>query len=186
MKQLLISLALFVSVTAFGQTIPKDEETGKFKYEKVIQAEGLSQADIYDRAKSWVVRTLKSGDNAVNLDDENKEALNATGNIVLNDQVGWLGYTNVFLNFKFNVFVKEGRFKVVIDNFMLSYNVVNTQGQFPRTSTLEEGFKKEGLAKADKQTQAMYEDANEKLTQMLVDIEAAVANGGLEKDNSDW
>lgn len=187
MKQLLITLILFTFVTAFGQTIPKDEETGKFKYEKIIQAENLSQVEIYDRAKSWVVRTLKSGDNVVNLDDKSKAAITATGNILLENQRGFLyRYENVVLNFKFNVYAKEGRFKIIVDNFTIHYDLVFDDTSKARSSSLEDGFSKEGLVKGKKATEKMHAEVELKMKKLISDIEATILTQTMETENDDW
>ena len=172
---------MFSAFSSYGQTIPKDEETGKFKYQKVVQAEGLTQAEIYERAKNWVLRTLKSGDNIIDLDDDKNESINATGNILLKDQTNI--YTKNVLNFKFNVYVKEGRFKVIVENFTLHYVLLNSES---RITALEEGYKKEGFFNGSKKTQKMYLDVDDNVKKMLADIEKAVKSGGLEEDADDW
>lgn len=188
MKLILLFPILFVCLFTFGQTIPTDTETGKFQYEEVIQVENTSKTDIYDRAKNWVVRTLKSGDNIVNLDDAEKESITATGNILLQDRAGAVGYSNIILNFKFSVYFKEGRCKLVIDNFILDYTVVfpdaNARKE-PRVSPLEEGFKKEGWIKGNKQAQKTYEEVDEKIKSMISDFKSTVKTGAVPGDKKD-
>jgi Domain of unknown function (DUF4468) with TBP-like fold len=188
MKFTLSTLLLLTSIFLKGQIIPTDSTTGKFKYEQIIQADGLKQSDIYDRAKNWIVRTLKSSDNAINLDDASKSSINATGNILLSDQPsGILKYTNVVVNFKFSVYCKDGKYKVIIDNFILNYFVNMTDGSRPpRTTSLEDGYKKEGLMKGKKATEKTYAELDEKLKKMLADLKSTVISNKLPGDKGDW
>ena len=165
MKTQLFFFLILTCLFCNGQTIPTDSLTGKFKYEQVIQADSIKQADIYDRAKNWIVRTLKSSDNAVNLDDSNKGSINATGNILLSDQGGGpVKYRSVVVNFKFNVYCKDGRYKIIIDNFILNYDLVGNSGGTSAVSTsLEGGYKKQGMYKGHKATENTHIETNEVL-----------------------
>jgi hypothetical protein len=171
-----LKLSLFfymICLLTHGQVIPKDSLTGKYKYEKVVQIQGLNQTEIYARAKDWIVRTLKSSDNAVNLDDSNKSSINATGNILLNDHYR---LKNVTLNFKFNVYCKEGKYKVIIDNFILSYYYISVGdgSRMPRATSLEDGFKNEYLFNGRKETDKMYIEVNEKMKKIITELESAI------------
>jgi len=186
MKTQIFFFLILTSLFCNGQTIPTDSLTGRFKYEQVIQAEVIKQADIYDRSKNWIVRSLKSSDNAINLDDSNKGSIIATGNILLNDQSGFLKYTNVVLNFKFSVYCKEGKYKIIVDNFILNYNVHLVGEIQPRTTPLEEGFKKEGVYKGKKQTDKTYIEVDEKIKKMILELKSSVTTGKVPGDKGDW
>lgn len=110
----------------FSQTeLPKDE-SGIVVYTGVVSAEGLSKKELYDKAKFWIVSTLKSGDNMVELGGDNSDQIVGTGNLVMEDLPS--GYSkndkikNLSLNFKFIVFIRDGRYKYELSNFLLNYN----------------------------------------------------------------
>lgn len=168
------------------QFLLKDSITGKYKYEELIKSEGITQINIFDRAKDWVVRTLKSADNMVNLDDANKESITATGNILLDDQLGFVGYREITLNFKLSVYCKEGRYKIIIDNFILNYIYDTGTLRAPRTVSLEDGFKKEGAMTGKKQMEKVKAEADAKIKKMLEEIKSAIATGTMPGDKGDW
>jgi hypothetical protein len=120
----LLTLILFCS-TAFGQ-FPKDEETGKVVYTEVVELPGMDKKAIYDKAKLWIVSTLKSGDNMVELEGSNSDQIVGTGNVLLDSiklhskkNMKYLS-SDASLNFKFLVHCKDGKLKYSIENFLLS------------------------------------------------------------------
>lgn len=128
MKTKLIALLIiYLFVSNVKAQLPIDEKTGKVIFTDVVQLEGMTKDEIYKKAKMWVVSTLKSGDNMVELDGTNSDQIVATGNLVLNIAPEMLGtklYFHInegFLNFKFLVFCKDGRMKYKVMNFNLAY-----------------------------------------------------------------
>ncbi|MEX2595812.1 MAG: DUF4468 domain-containing protein [Salibacteraceae bacterium] len=189
MKTIIISLLLLTTLTGFCQDIPRDPDSGKFKFEQVIQGENLSKEELYERSKNWIIGTLKSSDNMVQLDDEDKDAIIATGNAILSDQnYGWWGsaYRNIILNFKFKTYFKENRLKVIVDNFSIHYDFISASSSQARNSTLEEGFQKEGYIKGDKKTAKMYEEVDPIITALISDFKKSVLNEIQEVNDDDW
>lgn len=188
-KRQLVYFLMLANMLVKGQMIPVDSVTHKFKYEEVVQVSELKQNEIYDRSKNWIVRTLKSSDNAVNLDDPDKASINATGNILLDNRYGGLlMFTNITLNFKYSVYCKEGRYKVVVDNFTLNYyvNLAGSGDRQLRITPLEEGFKKEGAYKANKPTNKTFIEVDQKINAMISNLKSSVENGKVRGDKSDW
>jgi len=131
MKNLIAILALNVFyLTSFGQ-LPIDAETGKVVYTEVVDLNGLNKKDIYQKAKLWVVSNLKAGDNMVELEGSNSDQIVGTGNLVFDDIPTGYGngkrdkITSVNLNFKFIVFIKDGKYKYEVSNFLLTYKWLN-------------------------------------------------------------
>ncbi|MFA7380709.1 MAG: DUF4468 domain-containing protein [Bacteroidia bacterium] len=185
MKFKILFLFIFGFLFAYGQTIPTDSLTGKFKYEQVIQADSLKQSDIYTGAKNWIVRTLKSSDNAINLDNLNKSSLNATGNLLLSNQGR---FNNITVNFKFSVYCKDGKYKVVVDNFSLNYiyKSIEDGSSQQRMVSLEEGFKNEYLyKKGGKLIENTYVEINDKIKKMIDELESSVLSGKIVGDK-EW
>jgi len=121
---------MFLMVLIFGFSaiaqLPKNEKNGKVEYTDVVQLEGMSKDEIYKKAKMWMVSTLKSGDNMVELDGSTSDQMVGTGNIkpVIDDKKNKTRYLiqDANLNFKFIVYCKEGRLKYVVTNLALSLN----------------------------------------------------------------
>lgn len=183
-------LLLFISaLTSKAQIIPTDSITGKFKYEEVLQTDSISQEDIYNRAKNWIARNLKSGDNMVNLDNADKSSIIATGNILMSDQAAaLLSYKDVVINFKFSVYCKQGRFKVIIDNFLLDYKLYFKMDGTSKniTTSLEGGYKKSGVVKGEGATQRTYIEANASFRKMIADLKSSIESGAVPGDKDDW
>lgn len=126
MKHLLISISLLlISLNCISQ-IPIDEKTGEVVYTGVIQVEGLSSKELLDKSKFWMVSTLKSGDNMVELSGDNQSNIVGTGNIAVDSIKTYLWIMNsAYLNFKFIVFCKDGRVKYSVENISLNYLVTS-------------------------------------------------------------
>jgi hypothetical protein len=187
MKNILFFLFLVLNIFCNAQ-IPVDSVTGKFKYEMVINVDSLNHSVIYDRGKNWIVRTFKSSDNIVNLDDSNKNSINATGNILLSDQSGGLvKYKNVVVNFKFNLYCKDGRYKIIIDNFILHYDlVIDATGGAPNTNSLEGGYKKQGLIKGKGATEKTHKETHDAINKLILELMSTINLNKLPGDKGDW
>ena len=117
---------IFVAINIVkAQEFPKDKETGLVVYEGVVDFPDMTQKEIYTKAKSWIITTLKSSDKMTELDDENYKQIVGTGTILLDSLLlpdARNGFSEeALLNFKFIVFCKEGRLKYSIENFLLIY-----------------------------------------------------------------
>lgn len=126
-KILFIFLILFISHATSAQ-FPRDNETGKVVYTGVLELPDMSKEVIYDKAKFWIISTLKSGDNMVELGGSNVDQIVGTGNLVLN-KLDWT-YEGApecppvsNLNFKFIVKIKDNKLKYYVENFDLAYGI---------------------------------------------------------------
>ncbi len=162
-----------------AQAPPKDTETGKYKYEIVTQTEGISQEEIYKRAKEWMLRTLKTSDNMVSFDDESKSSLISTGNIFLESQGGWCAWNQITLNFKISIYCKEGRYKTIIESFIHNA-IVNCGTTSSNSSTPLEDLRQ------SKQGKRSLEDADNKIQAMLKEIETTIKSGNIGGVDDDW
>ncbi|MGE0638302.1 MAG: DUF4468 domain-containing protein [Bacteroidia bacterium] len=154
------------------QYLPFDSVQGKYIYEELIQVEGISQKDIYTRAKAWIVRSLKSSDNMTQLDDPTMSSLVATGFI------GMAAYQGLSYGFKWSVYCKEGRYKVIIDNFNLNNSFFGISGP------LEEPNNKKILGPPLLKKSML--EISEKNKAMIQDLKSAIASGSIPGDQGDW
>lgn len=120
-----IFLSLFLSHSINAQ-FPRDNETGKVVYTGVLELSNMPKEVIYEKVKFWIVSTLKSGDNMVELDGSNVDQIIGTGNLFLDKldlryQGDPLYATVANLNFKFIVKIRDNKMKYYIENFDLSY-----------------------------------------------------------------
>lgn len=127
MKEKITLFVLLFSSFIFGQQLPIDSITGKVSYEKVVNLPGQTKQKNYEKAKSWIITTLKSSDNMTSVDNEDQ--LVGSGTIALDSfKLPYWGasYTPAKLNFKFIVYCKEGKVKYKVDNFLLIYQASTT------------------------------------------------------------
>jgi len=130
-KILTTLITILFSKTIFAQ-LPINEETGQVEYTEVIKLPEMNKKQIYDKAKLWIVSTLKSGDNMVELNGTNSDQIVGTGNIAIDSIHRGQGYgKNAYmiepLNFKFLVFCKDGKLKYSVENFTFgSYNLIGS------------------------------------------------------------
>jgi len=105
--------------------VPIDSTTGQVKYTEVIQVKDASKEKIYKKAKTWIASNFKSSDNMTETDDVNFEKLVGTGTLIVDSlrlpYWGKVYAKRAYINFKFIVFIKEGKCKYSIENFMLYY-----------------------------------------------------------------
>jgi hypothetical protein len=110
--------------------VPIDSTTGQVKYTEVIQVKDASKEKIYKKAKTWIASNFKSSDNMTETDDVNFEKLVGTGTLIVDSlRLPYWGKSyakRAYINFKFIVFIKDGKCKYGIENFMLYYGDGNS------------------------------------------------------------
>ena len=121
MKEIFTLLLTTLTFSICLAQFPIDSETGEVKYLDVVELPNLNKQEIYKKVKFWMVSTLKSEDNMVELEGSNSEQIIGTGNIII-DSI-WVYkkrkniYRNANLNFKFIVFIKDGKLRYSFENF---------------------------------------------------------------------
>lgn len=132
--RLIISISLVTPFLSARAQFPIDSETGKVKYTAVIELPGQSKEEIYKKAKLWIVSTLKSGDNMVELTGTNTDQVVGTGNLRIDSlQLAKKRYADhASLNFKFIVFCKEGKLKYSLENIIFNYDYSTIYYDKPR------------------------------------------------------
>lgn len=116
-------------------------------YSEVIQVDSVSKNELYSRAKIWFVKTYKSSKDVLQLDD--KEDGKIIGKAVMKYVPSFLSgssATKGYINYTISVFVKEGRYKYEITDFMhdpdgfetapYSVNLITTEGVCPNPKAM--------------------------------------------------
>jgi hypothetical protein len=106
--------------------IPKDSVTGAYSYQGIIKVDSASKQQLYAKTKAWVLKTLKSSDNMVDLEDKEFNSMTGSGTIIMNKAGGGgivsYVYEDAKLNFKATFQFKDGKVKYKFDNFTYSAN----------------------------------------------------------------
>lgn len=91
----------------------------QLSYEKVVEVDSTSKNILYNRAKSWVAKSLENPERAINLDDAE------SGTIILNLNfkydcklsTGFARYSG-YISYNLELFFKENRYKFRFSNFI--------------------------------------------------------------------
>lgn len=185
----LIGIVLMFAQHAVGQIRLNSE--GKAVMDTVRTVDTTSARVLYDRAKEWMLRNLKSSDSHVSLDDEAKTKLIGTENLLLPTKKGWVNTTDRVLNFKLSIFLKDGRYRAIVENMVYSYVIVSGAERRPHTETLEESLtwarQKKNEGKAEKRVEKVMEDVKElegAINDLLRSLHSAMTATG--SSNEGW
>jgi len=110
MKQMFTVLAAMYMVV-FSQE--------QLTYTEVVQVDSVSQNHLYNRAKLWFATAYNSSNNVLQID--NKEEGELIGKAIIKYEQTFLagsGQTNGNIKYTIEIFVKEGRYKYKISNFI--------------------------------------------------------------------
>lgn len=186
MKNLLLALAvlMFCANNSFSQEsfpVKHDEVSNDYYIEEVITAEGLSDKEIYDRAKAWILANLKTVDKNIEFNDEELTIVN-NGTIKI-DQKGFftVAVQEGYCNFKYHVWCKDGRYKVRADNIM--YRLLLNQGDrmVTTTTTYAELYEK----KKKKLNEYLLGEADQKLSAVIAIMHDSIINNTKQEDKND-
>lgn len=98
-------------------TVLTKNPEGKYALERVIEIPGVSKAELYKRVKSWVLANVKATDIATTFDDVSFDAIAATTVLTIPDNKR-SGHINQTLNFKMAIQFKDGKVRILLNNFV--------------------------------------------------------------------
>lgn len=182
MKKLTVLIfALSFNISAFSQ-IAWDEEKQSARIESVIEVADVSKAVLYERAKLWMARNLKSSDNQILYDEDGQERIIGTGNLLLSNAGS---STDRVLNFKISIFIRDGKFKVIGDNMIFSdvLNSINSS-RTPRTFSLDQVYQQ--MSNSKKQKRKSYMDDIDAAFAELLKSLVKDLNVGSTDESEDW
>lgn len=137
----------------------------------VRTVEGVPDTVLYERAKEWMLRNMKSADSQVSLDDKAKEKLIGTPDLLLPNKT-WNAFSysgQRMLNFKLSVFVKDGRYRKIIENIVHPEVAVSQNDQRPGMISME------GLLKHERKPKANGKPSKEnKFDGVIAEFEGAI------------
>lgn len=183
MKERIIALALFLTCHLVQAQVIYDFEKDEALIERVIKAEGVKSDELYDKAKVWMAKNLKSSDEQILNDDPNKQTLIGTGNLYLPDQTY---IREKIVNYKISLYFKDDRFKVIINELVYSWVSVSMDlaTRTPGMVNLDESYKRVFSKKKGKKKK-VEQQIDEEFEKLLNDLETTL-NGKDEIENDDW
>jgi hypothetical protein len=190
MKQFIL-LSMFAVMSVFANAQDKDATffkqdatSGDYYYEEVVEISGVKKEEIYDRAKKWVVANFKTADNNISFNDQEMSIVNSAA-VKIDKKM----FTGVLIqdgayDFKFHVWVKDGKYKVRVDNIMY-YLLIERSGGFA-----EKGLKNETYAYGDlkdnKWSNYVKKQSADKTASVLAVMKDAVQNNTAPAKKDDW
>lgn len=186
MKKVLLVVMSLLFVAPSVQAKDKDEEykvvvvkneaSGSYAYEQVVNVEGVTKEEMFNRAKKWIIANFKTSDNNIQFDEANLTIAN-TATVVMNAASGFnWAITSGLVNFKLNLQFKEGRYKFIFDN--IAVQAVYSDG-------IVETVNYEQAQKNNKPAKHIRKETNEKLLAISTQLEQAIKTGG-GKGKDDW
>lgn len=145
---------------------PRDEETGRFQYQEVVEVENASAGELYSRAKAWIATAYRSANDVIQLDDSAQGRLIAKGkfSITYYMESAWIRHT-------LTIEVKDGRFRYTLSEFQFD------NGHW--SAPLEDEKKFTG------QRRQLFRQVVESSEEALRDLESAMRTTGIAGDD-DW
>lgn len=125
MKKFILFVALVsVSVLSYGQVKISDVKYENNAYSQIFET-SISVADQYRNAKQWIAKTFGSYKDVVQLEDEETHKINLKGKMALPDEhsvpgSGCMLTDKITSSFTMTIEIKEGRFRVKIEDVSLS------------------------------------------------------------------
>ncbi len=115
MKHLLLFFISLIGLTTtrageFSSTVWTRTANG-WEFEKVVQAPDVAKADLYERAKLWVVTNVKSTDVNTLYDDKNQELIVTTPSLAI-PNLKYNHFSDQALTFKLQLAFKDGKMKI--------------------------------------------------------------------------
>ncbi|WP_121811000.1 DUF4468 domain-containing protein [Mucilaginibacter kameinonensis] len=134
MKRTLSIILLLLPFTLFGQDLipfpqlPKDSTTNQVTYKQIIQVPGVSAIDIYNRSREWFATTFKSANSVLQLQDKDAGKLIGKGVFSHSYPLNAGVFENYTIGFTINITVKEGKYRIILDNYTLTSAMGNNPG----------------------------------------------------------
>lgn len=179
MKKLILSAFILLAglTTANAQT--------PISYSEVVQVEGATKDELYQRAKNWFVDTFRSANDVIQLDDKENGQIVGKGNFSYSQKVTWAAVANNTIRFTAAITIKDGRYKYEFSNFEHSMAVPGTPlnlGLITDAEPIRKGFPKKTIEKI--YVEAVQEIADN-VASLSVSLKSAMASPTQAQSN-DW
>lgn len=103
MKKTILILFAITPILVLSQEIKVNEESEKYEYQQIIELEGKSKNELFDKTKEWIALNYKSAHDVVQYESKENGKIIAKGNFVSSmfGKKGWVRHTVIF-DFKDN------------------------------------------------------------------------------------
>lgn len=183
MRKLILTFTIFtaITITVYGQDA--------LTYTKVVQVDNISKGELYNRAKLWFATAYNSASDVLQMDD--KEAGQIIGKAIIKYNPAFTrgsGQTKGKINYTIKVFVKDGRYKYEITDFVhdpygdqygkYSVGLITTEEECPNPKPL-----------AKKWSNKIWKDCKDQIENNMITLIASLKQDmstQVESENDDW
>lgn len=149
MKKLLLIALLLIAFSSFAQqavNMPKDSTTSKVAYIEVVEAEGVTAAELYSRAREWVSTSYKSANNVLQMDDKQEGKLigKAYQDFVVPTAISKVTEQ---MWYTFKIYVKDNKYRYEITDIYSKGYPTQSNGFKSTEMNVEEFFSKRAYNK---------------------------------------
>lgn len=189
MKKLMLMLGLVaMSMSAFAQdadqVFKKDEVSGDYYYEEVVQVPGVKKEVMYDRAKKWVIANFKTADNNIKFDDAEFSIVNSAAIKIDKRMFTGIDIKDGAYDFKLHLWFKDDKYKVRVDNMMF-YVLVLRSGMGREKEGTQQETLSFGNLEDKKWHNYLKKQSGEKTISVLNVLKSSVMSDESQK-KSDW
>ncbi|MGB5384375.1 MAG: DUF4468 domain-containing protein [Lutimonas sp.] len=174
LKRLIFSLIfIFISTNIQAQLIKIDSETGEFKYEEVIQADGQTKDKLLEKSETWISQYYK--DALI----KNDTAFSANATVPFSFTWKFISKPiPVTLIYDVEIKVKDNRYKYAFTNLRIG-KVYKDEIDAISLKTYMERFPQKYLL-------ALEEPIDAELTKAITSLENYIITGKMNQTEEEW
>lgn len=177
MKNLLLTLLLCLPMLAFAQDLPKDPETGLITYTEVVPVEGVSQQELYKRARSWFATTFHSANDVVQLESKDEGKIIGKGIAVIN-----IGNLPSDMHFTLTLQFKDNRYRYEFTQ--IAFNSGGDTKRWPMEGMFFNDHARKKNGQYTKLHQSYLDQTNSAIASMVTSLNKELT--GSNSANEDW
>ena len=177
-SRLFTILFVFLGASVFAQEkqIPVNEKTGNAEYTEVVSVNGVSAAELYERAMVWANEFFPNPSGAIQVNDS---AVKISGKhqfrLTMTDKKGNSSPAGMVI-YNFTIEFKDGKYRYVIDNInekkASAYDISNWE------DTESDHYQEERYTQFVEQAVAFFNEMIESLVEAM--------DTPIEEESSDW
>lgn len=166
---LLVQVAVLCHINAQAPAEPMviQEKDGAVFYEEVVQVDGATQEELYNRAKIWFAETFRSAKEVIQLDNKEEGKIIGKGVSSFIVNAGTAIESDIPLYFTIDLQMKDGRYKILFSNMRTHVAAIEMWISEKRR------LNKKGEVRSNLNGK-YYQGVNQELNRMADSLEAAM------------
>lgn len=183
MKRLMLTFTMMIAMilTVFGQE--------PLTYTEVVHVDSVSKNDLYNRAKFWFATAYNSANDVLQIDNKEEGEIIGKAIMIYNPNVfSGSEQTKGSINYTIKIFVKEGRYKYEITDFIhdpygnqygkSSMGLITTDKECPNPKPMAKGW-------SNKVWDDIKTQIENKMTSLIANLKEGM-NKTTETKNDNW